>query len=323
MAIMAFMDDILKPVKGHLAQFEKAFTEQISNSIVPDAAFLTSQRAKHLRPILFFLSQGLIRRPQKRSIPWAVLIELLHTGSLIHDDVVDGAESRRGSPSFFARKGGRLSVLTGDYLFAKALFIGVSFSRQDVMRIISQTIITMTHGELLQNTLEHSPDARTALYYRIIREKTATLFSASCELAGLIQKASSSEMNRLRRFGEAFGMGFQIRDDILDFSGDAKRLGKPTGLDIRNGQKTLPVLLALETASPAERKAVLEKMSNPSANNRKWITRFVEVQHGIDRARFQADRMTKTARSILFQFSPSVYRNALDILLEYDGERVR
>jgi len=319
---MISIDQIVRPVKPHLVLFEKAYRGQFVDRFIPDTDYFQTDHGKRLRPIIFFLSQGLTGKPNTRSVPLAVLIELLHTASLVHDDVLDGADQRRGKRSYFARKGSRASILAGDYLMAKALSIGVSVPQRDVLRIVAHTVLCMTRGELLQNTLEHSDNTDVKVYYRIIREKTASLFSAACEFAALVQNATALQKSRLKKFGNAFGTGFQIRDDILDFTGNRKRLGKPTGLDIRNGQKTLPVLLALREASKKERDTVLRKIRNLSASNRRWITGFVGERNGVDHTRKEADRWTEHAQSILLRFPPSACRRSLEMLLQYDSERV-
>lgn len=313
--------DILQPVRSQLSLFESAYAGQFLDRAIPDREAFFSVQGKRLRPILFFLSQGLVGKPKRSSVPLAVMIELLHDASLIHDDVVDGSERRRGTPSFFVRNGSRLSVLTGDYLLAKALSMGVSAARQDVFRIVSRTILFMTRGELVQNALEHSNETGLDQYYQVIREKTASLFAASCELAGCIQDASKPQRNRLGALGNAFGMGFQIRDDILDFTGDQKRMGKPTGIDLRNGQKTLPILLAMEKISPKEKRIVLKKNAQSSRAGRKWITEFIKERNGVGRSIDEAERWMRKARRILFDFPPSVYRRSLTSLLDQQDER--
>jgi octaprenyl-diphosphate synthase len=317
-SLMKSLNDIVRPVRGPLARFEKAYARQFGGAVeFPDALI----PGKRLRPLLFFLCQGLVGKPSSRSVPLAVLIELLHAASLIHDDVVDGAHRRRGTPSFAARKGSRLSVLTGDYLMAKALSLGVASGDGGVLFIVSEAVLEMTRAELLQNALENSERSNAETYYRIVRGKTASLFAAAGDLAGMVQEASPEDRKRMRRFGETFGTAFQIRDDILDFTGNPARLGKPVGLDLHNGQFTLPFLLALETVSPEERKAILKNLSSDPARSRQRIFRFVRERNGAEKAVAEADRRTDRSRRILSVFPRSVYRQALEDLLNYEGGR--
>jgi octaprenyl-diphosphate synthase len=313
--------DIVRPVKRHLDLFEKEYQELVSDLIIPDGGYFRTQKGKHLRPLLFFLAQGLVGRPDAGSVPLSVLIELLHTASLLHDDVVDGSNLRRGRRSYPARQGNRTSVLAGDYLVARALAIGVAFGRYDVIRVVSRTLVSMTRGELVQNRFAASRNPAFSTYYQIIQEKTASLFATACDLAALVQKARPKERERLQQLGNAFGMAFQIRDDVLDFTGKPERLGKPTGLDIRNGQRTLPFLLALETVPSKQKEKLLAELSHPTARQARWIIRFVRERDGIALAEAEADAWMQIARGFLSCFAPNAYRRSLEKLFTRDGQR--
>ncbi|HEX9933592.1 MAG TPA: polyprenyl synthetase family protein [bacterium] len=308
-------DRIPGPVLSLLDRFEAAYRLQFQDGTVPGRAYFRASGAKRLRPLLFFLAQGLVGEPEVESLPWAVLIELIHTASLIHDDVVDGADLRRGRHSYSAQQGRRMSVLVGDHIVARALSIGVDQNRPKALRIVSHTVLSMTRGELIQNAMIRSKSMALDSYYRVIREKTASLFSATCELAGLLQGARPVQRERLKRLGNAFGMAYQIRDDILDFTGDPGRLGKPTGLDLRNGQRTLPFLLAVQGAASKEKQAVRDKLNAFSPASAEWISRFVRERNGIGLAIAEANRLIDKAHGTCSLFPPSACRTAMDNLL--------
>jgi octaprenyl-diphosphate synthase len=318
---MESMTDIIRPVKHLLGLFEEKYREQVSDLIIPDGAYFRAQKGKHLRPLLFFLAQGLVGVPAAESVPLSVLIELLHTASLLHDDVVDGSPLRRGRRSYLARRGNRTSVLTGDYFVAKALDIGASYGRSGVPGVVSSTLIRMTRGELVQNRFAGSSGLTLETYYRIIQDKTASLFTASCDLAAMVQKTRSQDRERLRRFGNAFGMAFQIHDDVLDFTGKPERLGKPTGMDIRNGHRTLPFLLALDAVSSAEKRKMRTQVSHPSASQARRIMRFVRECNGITLAEAAADAWMQEARGVLECFEANSYRRSLEKLLTRNRRR--
>jgi octaprenyl-diphosphate synthase len=302
--------------------FEKEYHERVSDHVIPGGVYFTNQKGKHLRPLLFFLAQGLIGKPAAESVPVSVLIELMHAASLLHDDVVDGSNLRRGRRSYPVLHGNRTSVLAGDYLVAKALTIAAGASPSGVTRVAAETLVRMTRGELMQNHYAGSPGLTLDAYYGIIQEKSASLFTAACDLAALVQKARPRERERLHRLGNAFGMAFQIRDDILDFTGKPGRLGKPTGLDVRNGHRTLPFLLALETLPPSQRRAWKQESFRSMEEWTKRVIRFVRERGGIVFAGAEADAWTQAALDFLPYFPPNPYRHSLEKLIIQTAQRV-
>ena len=275
--------------------------------------------------MLFFLTQGLVGRPDPDSVSIAVMIELLHTATLIHDDVVDHSPQRRGRKSLNALWGDRVSVLVGDYLFAKVLELGVEAGWDDVLRIVSKAVSDMGRGELREELQDDKRSSNVDEYYDRIRDKTSGFFSASCELGGLVVGAGEAEKARLREFGEMYGMAFQIRDDILDFSGYTDRMGKPVGQDVSNGRMTLPLILALSDATGEEKKKVLDGLEEASVSkdDGRWIVRFVVERGGVDGAQQTALRFADEAVDILKTFGPSEYRDSLEMLVAYDLVRDR
>ena len=318
------LEKIAGPVSDELDLFEKEYLDHLRS----DADFLQplldhvgKGRGKRLRPLVFFLSQGLISRPNRKSTPIAVLLELLHTATLIHDDVVDGSAERRGRQSMNAIWGNRVSVLLGDYLMAKVLALGVAAPWEGILRIISTAVTDMGRGELRQILEDADKKISMDAYFQIIQGKTAGLFRAAAELGGLVVQAGVDQRNRLCRLGEAFGMAFQIRDDILDFAGHARHMGKPIGQDVSNGKMTLPLILAMEGISEEVKQGIVQRLSKDSKAEAEWIGRFVKEHQGIERAHEKARMFAKEAEEILATFNASVYRTAWGELVTHELER--
>ena len=260
---MTDLEKISGVVRKEIQEFNKVYALQFQASekyLKPFFKLVGLKKGKQLRPLLFFLSQGLVDRSHLEDVKIAVVLELLHTATLVHDDVIDGANQRRGTKTVNALWGDRVSVLFGDYLFARVLCLGVETGSLEILKTISDIVLAMGSGELRQIVQSNRKMGNLTSYYRIIKEKTAGLFSAACKLGGLSVSASDNELDKLFRFGENFGMAFQIRDDILDLLGDSRKTGKPSTLDLMNNHYSLPVLFAYHRASSGEKKELNDKL---------------------------------------------------------------
>lgn len=311
-------------IHEEIAAFEKAYSEQLQ----PEAPFLGELishigkgRGKRLRPILFFLSQGLVSRPSVGTARIAVLLELLHTATLIHDDVLDNSSDRRGFPTLNALWGERVSILMGDYLFAKVLQLGVDTDRPEILRIIARAVKDMGRGELWQTLKGNDEGLTPEEYYDLIRDKTAGLFSAACELGGIAAGADPDQIERLRLIGEGFGLAFQIRDDVLDLTGIEERLGKPVGQDVTNGKMTLPCILALQDADEDERGIIMDHFKKASNESVRCIVQFIKEREGVEKALEEARRWIAGVNDRIESFSPSVYRESLKELVLFGLRR--
>ena len=254
-AIKIGYKEIIKLISKELELFEEEYRQQFRTEsfvIQPLLDYLIVTKGKWFRPILFFLSQGLINRPKSESVRIAVLLELLHAATLIHDDVVDSSPERRGRKTLNEKWGDKVSVLTGDFLLAKVLKLGVESRWPEVLGVISRVVTKMADCELRQVIQPPEEDQTPESYFRVIQDKTAGFFAAASELGGIVAGADSVENERLIFIGDYFGMAFQIRDDILDLSGSCGQMGKPVRQDTYNGKITLPLIFALEKASIAE-----------------------------------------------------------------------
>jgi len=320
------LKEIISSISEEIELFEKAYLFQFQSDrdfLRPLLNYIGKKRGKRLRPILFFLSQGLVRKPDPNSIPIAVLLELLHTATLVHDDIVDNAAVRRGEKTVNALWGDRVSVLVGDYLLAKVLALGVQSCWKGVLDVVSRVVMDMGRCELRQSLSPENREMREKAYFQLIQEKTAGLFAASCELGGLIVPVSLEEKKWLNHFGDYFGMVFQIRDDILDVSGHAEKMGKPVGQDVFNGKATLPLILALEEISEEERQNVITMLKLSKEGDGKWIAEFIKKNSGLEKAQERAEDLTQKALAILKNFKSSVYRDSMERLVMHNLERVK
>lgn len=275
--------------------------------------YIMKQRGKRVRPTLVFLSAGVCGGINDRSFVGAGMVELLHTATLVHDDVVDEADKRRGVASINAVWKNKIAVLVGDYLLSRGLLMAVHSDEFDFLRITSEAVRRMSEGELLQIQKRRQKHIDEETYFRIISDKTASLISTCCEVGAVSTSASAEWRNALRTFGETVGLAFQIRDDILDYVGRSSILGKPVGHDIRDHKVTLPLILACQAAPRSEAKAMvgIVKSKNASRTDVRRVVDFVEQYGGIALATDVATKLSATAKECLNVFPDSVYRKAL------------
>jgi octaprenyl-diphosphate synthase len=300
---------------GNQFEYHGAFLQSV-------LAFVGSQTGKRIRPVVYFLTQGVLSPYSKKDIDIAVLIELMHTASLLHDDVVDGTDHRRGGQSLKSLMGNQLSVLSGDYLMAKALTLAVSMPFQAALPVLSRTLLVMTEAELKQAEMKRTEAVSRAEYLEIAAGKTASLFEAGCELAARVQKADWNHVELFRRFGLYFGMAFQIWDDIQDITGNAEAIGKPVGQDLGNGKWTLPLILAVEQASTSERARFFKRIRRFSSEDRQWIVEFIHRHEGVEKAEAKAEAEAHKAVGLLSSFPDSEYKNALKEICMIGMEKV-
>lgn len=323
-SVQTTLEDIVHPISEALKCFEEEYRLQLQTDadfLQPFLDYIAQKRGKRLRPILFFLSQGLVDRPRSDSVMVAVLIELLHTATLIHDDVVDRSFVRRGRSTLNALWGDRVSVLVGDYLLAKMLALGVGMQNGAVLETVARIVQNISRGELRQTTEGAEENLSVETYLQIVRDKTADLFGAACELGGLMVSASESETDLLRRFGEMYGLVFQIRDDVLDISGSPDVMGKPAGQDVMNGKVTLPLLLALEGRPRAEKQSFFDRLKHDANGNDGWLGEFIREGCGIDRAQKEAENYAKEALKMLESFKSSLYRKSMEKIVIHNLNR--
>ena len=320
------LKEIKKPVEAELRQFEVRFKEDMrSKTPLLDKItyYIVQRKGKQVRPILVFLSakiSGVINDSTYRA---ASFIELLHTATLVHDDVVDDADERRGYFSVNAIWKNKIAVLVGDYFLSKGLLLAVDNREFELLQIISTAVRDMSEGELLQIEKARKLDIDESIYYEIIRMKTASLIAAACA-AGAASAANSPEITeKMRSFGEKIGLAFQIKDDLFDF-GDAD-VGKPRGIDIKEKKMTLPLIFALNQATRKEKRNIINIIKNHNENKVKVqeVIRFVKEKGGLGYATEKMNEFKEEALNILRSFPASDARESLEKLVYYITERTK
>ena len=293
-----------------------------------------ASRGKGIRPIITMLCSALVsdintrdwvegeRNCSKRTYMAALMVEMLHTASLIHDDVIDSADTRRGRPSANALWQSRNAVVLGDYILARTMSLGMDSAQFDLVSHIVGSVATLCEGEILQSQHATDKDTTRQDYFEIIYKKTASLISISASAGALSVKASRSDIEQMRRFGEAIGMAFQIQDDILDYSRSAKT-GKPANNDLREGKITLPLIEVLEKCSPAEKVQLIDRLSQCKEDESAvdFLQGVVEATGGLAMAARTMQTYIDRATSILAKYPDSPYRTALVNLCAFIAER--
>ena len=287
--------------------------------------YIAGAGGKRLRPILLLLAARLAGYRGARGVRLASVVELLHTATLIHDDVVDQAPLRRGRPSANARWGDDASVLVGDHLYSKSFAMLVHDNDRGVMETLARATVSMTEAEVFQLELKRAGVTTEADYLRIITQKTASFISACCRIGGLLARLGGEQLEALTRYGLDIGVAFQISDDSLDFIADQDRLGKAIGADLREGKRTLPLIAALERAVPEERarvRALLKNRVLPPGEVeeiRQLVVRYAGVEYALERAHAYA----RAAKADLAPFPPSEERETLALVAEFVVDRDR
>ncbi len=334
---MVSLEAIRTPIASDIDAFEEFLKGQFSSDGKLMSEMLThvlSARGKSVRPIIVMLTSALTssanarqwvegeRNCTKRTYLAAMMVEMLHTASLVHDDVIDNADMRRGRPSVNALWQSRNAVVMGDFLLARTMSAGMESAQYDLVSHIIGTVATLCEGEVLQS--QHAADKNTTRqdYLEIIYKKTASLISVSASAGAVSVMASREDVEQMRRFGEALGMAFQIQDDILDYSRSAKT-GKPSNNDLREGKITLPLIEVLEQCSPAEKLQLLDKLSQCATDDAAvdYIQNIVEVTGGLSMASRTMQSYIDRAVAILSKYEDSPYRTALINLCAFVAER--
>ena len=319
------LEKLQNPVAEELKKFNSFFKQQLAsdNKLVDYALkFILSQKGKKIRPLLVLLSAKLSGIISERSYRAASLVELLHTATLVHDDVVDEAEKRRGLPSLNNIWGNKISVLVGDFLLSKGLMLSVTNGDFDFLQRITDTVKRMSEGELLQiyKTKKLNIDEET--YLKIISDKTASLLSTCCQIGGMSVTDNEEKIAALKNYGEYLGIAFQIKDDILDFTGTTKIFGKVKGGDVKEKKLTLPLIYALEKADASKRKEILKNIRKGERNKSiPEIIKFVERSEGLEYSRKKAEEYSAKAKNCLAVFEDSDAKTSLIKLVEYVIER--
>lgn len=306
--------------------FEKKFHQSMS-SHVPlinrITYYIVNRKGKQMRPMFVFLTAKLLNEGEvnERTYRGASVIELIHTASLVHDDVVDDSYKRRGFFSINALWKNKIAVLVGDFLLARGMLLSVDNGDFDLLRIISVAMREISEGELLQIEKARRLDITEEVYYEIIRQKTATLIAACCSMGAASVRPEGPEVEIFRKFGELCGMAFQIKDDLFDYG--AERIGKPTGIDIKERKMTLPLIYALNRATPKERKWLVNSVKNHNTDRKRVreVIAYVKDSGGLEYAIGKMQEFKAQALEMLQEYPQSAYREALELMVNYVVDR--
>jgi octaprenyl-diphosphate synthase len=312
------LQKILRFAEEDLARVELEIRQQLSSEvdrIGEIGRYLLLSGGKRIRPILLLLTARLAGYSGERIFPLSAMIEFMHTATLLHDDVIDHSHLRRGHPTVNSRWGSALSILVGDFLYAKAMALVVDDGDPQILKEITRVTMTMTEGQVLETLRVGDTSLTGAEYRQIIRQKTAALFGACCYIGGVLGGLPAERSEGLRRFGITFGSAFQLVDDALDFTGKEQRLGKPVGSDLREGKVTLPVIITLQHASPDE-SAIIDRFvrgDDRSPEAFQDIVALIQRYNGIEYALREAERFVEQAELELQGYADGP---AYDLLME-------
>ncbi len=327
---MITIEAIRRPISSELESFEQFLRDKFSakDGIVAEMIdYILTSRGKGVRPILVMLSAAIngsspLMAGSVRVILAASLIEMTHVASLIHDDVIDEADMRRGMPSVNARWQSHKSVLIGDYILAKNIGLGMSSGQYDLVSHVSEALAKLCEGELIQSQSVEQKDFSRLRYFDVINKKTASLMGVSAMMGAIAVKAPQDRITQMRAFGEAIGIAFQIKDDILDYSSGSVT-GKSSNNDLREGKITLPLILVLEQCTKERQDELLELLAR-CADDPQSVDRLQEIvkeQGGIEAATKVMENYLSRAVQILSEYDISEYRDALVNLCAYIGQR--
>ena len=321
---MKIIDQLKRPIGEEMELFEGRFSNAMSSKVAllnRITHYIVNRKGKQMRPMFVFLTAKLLGKTNERTFRAASVIELIHTATLVHDDVVDGSDKRRGFFSINALWKNKIAVLVGDYLLSKGLLLCIDNKDFDLLEIISIAVREMSEGELLQIEKARNLDINEEIYYEVIRKKTATLIASCCALGACSVDASQNDIKKMTYFGEKIGMVFQIKDDLFDYG--QQRIGKPTGIDIRERKMTLPLIYAMKQASPLERRWLKRnfKKNNKNKKTVKEVIAFVKSKGGLEYSISKMHEFQQEAISILDSFPASESKDSLKKLVSYVIDR--
>ncbi len=319
---MKIVEQIKHPIKAEMDLFEEKFKESMVSNVPllnRITHYIVRRKGKQMRPMFVFLVAKMVSNGDfnERTYRGASVIELIHTATLVHDDVVDDSNRRRGFFSLNALWKNKIAVLVGDYLLSKGLLLSIDNDDFDLLKLISIAVREMSEGELLQIEKARKLDITEAVYFDIIRQKTATLIAACTGIGAASVGAKQEEIDLMRQFGELIGIAFQIKDDLFDYTDD--KIGKPTGIDIKEQKMTLPLIYALNNCSEKEKKWLINSVKNHNKDKKrvKEVITFVKHHGGIEYTTTKMNDYQAKALEILNKYPDSPYKDSLVLMMDY------
>lgn len=319
------VDQIKEPIAFHMDEFENKFKDSMKSTVPlldKITGYIVKRKGKQIRPMFVFLSAQCLGQINESTYRAASLIELLHTATLVHDDVVDDSNERRGFFSVNALWKNKIAVLIGDFLLSRGLLLSLDNDDFVFLKIVSNAVREMSEGELLQIEKARKLDISEEVYFEIIRQKTATLISACCACGAASVTQDQKLIQIFKEFGTWVGIAFQIKDDLFDF-GDDTSIGKPTGIDIKEKKMTLPLIYALNQASWMEKRKIINIVKNHNNDPKKVaeVIRFVHEKGGIEYAEKIMHEYKEKALKLIQEIPDSTAKSSLQRLVNYSIER--
>lgn len=324
---MKISEQIKLPIYNEMELFEKKFSDSMFSNVAllnRITHFIVKRKGKQMRPMFVFLSAKLMSEENEvdeRTYRGAAVIELIHTATLVHDDIVDDSSIRRGFFSINALWKNKIAVLVGDFLLSKGLLLSIENEDFDLLKIISVAVRDISQGELLQLEKSRNLDITEDIYIKIIKQKTASLLAACCAIGAKSVNSSEKEVLNFHEFGELIGIAFQIKDDLFDY-GETK-IGKPTGIDIKEKKLTLPLIHAINIAEKKDKKWIINIIKNKS-NDKKSVKKVIHKVLELGGVKYASDMMhnyKNKAITALKNFPKNKYRDSLELMVNYVVER--
>ena len=323
---MKIVEQIKQPIAYEMDLFEEKFRLSMASKVAllnRITHYIVNRKGKQMRPMFVFLVAKMVNNGDvgERTYRGASVIELIHTASLIHDDVVDDSNRRRGFFSINALWKNKIAVLIGDYLLSKGMLVCIDNNDFDLLKIISVAVREIVEGELLQIEKARKLDITEAIYYEIIRQKTATLIAACCSLGAATVKPNMPDVANMHKFGELIGMAFQIKDDLFDYGDEA--IGKPTGIDIKEQKMTLPLIHVINKVSDKEKRWLINSVKNHNRDKKRVreVIAFVKQHGGLEYAITKMKAFQQEALVLLQNYPDSPYKEALQLMVDYVIDR--
>ena len=318
------LDDIKVPIAREMEAFEQKFRASMKTRVLlldKITGYIVKRKGKQMRPMFVFLSAGTCGAINESTYRGASLIELLHTATLVHDDVVDEANYRRGFFSVNALWKNKIAVLVGDFLLSRGLILSIENKDFELLRIVTEAVKEMSEGELLQMEKSRKLDITEEIYYEIIRQKTASLIASCCAVGASSSGATPELVTKMRDFGQKIGMAFQIKDDLFDYG--EQEIGKPVGIDIKEKKMTLPLIYALSRSGWLEKRKIISIIRNESNKPKKVkdVIAYVKQSGGIDYAIAKMNAYHQEALDIMKDFPDSPYKTSLLQLVQFTIDR--
>jgi octaprenyl-diphosphate synthase len=323
---MLALAQIFEPIRGDLEKVDREFAKHVQSQValIPKIGkYIQTSGGKRVRPAVLLMAARISGYTGDHAALYAAVVEFIHTATLVHDDIIDESELRRGRLAVHSRWGNDITVLLGDYLYIKSMAMALTYDTLDIVRLLCDVTLKMIEGELYQLTKNGDAAITEDEHFDIIRRKTAYLFGGSAEIGGLLGKVTPERQQALREYGFNLGIAFQVVDDLLDFTGDAASVGKPIGSDLREGKVTLAVIHALERCSKGER-AMIETVLRERAFRSVTLDQVLDIlaRYGsVDYATARASEYSQAARDNLAAFPDSEIKRALLWVPEFVVER--